>query len=61
MWKFISNKPNENESQIEATETHDENIQNKKRSTTKRSTNNNLQRKRQKRLTTGTNNLMTSG
>ena len=27
MWKFISNEPNENESQSEATEIHDDNTQ----------------------------------
>ena len=48
MWKFISNEPNENESRSEETEIHDDKIQNKKRSTTKYSTNHNLQRKRQK-------------
>ena len=48
MWKFISNEPNENEYQSEATEIHNEQIQNKKRSTTKYSTKHNLQRKRQR-------------
>ena len=38
MWKFISNEPNENESQSEATDIHDDKIQNKKRITTKTST-----------------------
>ena len=33
--KFISNEPNENESQSEATEIHDDRIQNKKRITEK--------------------------
>ena len=36
MWKFISNEPNENESQSEATEICDDKIQNKKRSITKK-------------------------
>ena len=48
MWKFISNEPNENESQSEATEIHDEKIQNNKRSNTKYSTKHTLQIKRQK-------------
>ena len=48
MWKFISNEPNKNESRSEETEIHDDKIQNKKRSTTKYSTNHTLQRKRQK-------------
>ena len=61
MWRFISNEPSENESQSEATEIHNDKIQNKKRSTTKKSTKHNLQRKGQKKLTIGTNHLMTSG
>ena len=48
MWKFISNKQNKNGSQSEATEIRDDNIQNKKRIITKKSTKNTLQRKRQK-------------
>ena len=60
LWKFISNKSNENESQSEATKIHDDKIQNKKRITTKYSTKRTLQRKRQKKLTTGTKHLMTS-
>ena len=36
MWDFISNEPNENEYQSEATEIHDDKIQNKKRSITKK-------------------------
>ena len=48
MWKFISYEPNEIESRIEATDIHDNNIQNKKRSITKKSTNHTLQKKRQK-------------
>ena len=35
---FLSNEPNEKESQSEPTEIHDDRIQNKKRSTTKKST-----------------------
>ena len=46
MLKFISNETNENESQSEATEIRDDNIQNKKRSITKKSTKNTLHRKR---------------
>ena len=38
MWNFISKELNENEYQSEATEIHDEKIQNEKRSTTKYST-----------------------
>ena len=34
MWRFISNEPNENHSQSEATEIYDENIQKKKRTIT---------------------------
>ena len=48
IWKFISNETNENESQIEATEIHAKNIQNKKRITTKKLTKHTLQRKMQK-------------
>ena len=48
MWKFISNEPNENESQSEAIEINDDKIQNKKRSNTKYSTNNNIHINRQK-------------
>ena len=48
MWKFISNEPNENESQSEATEIHNEKIQNKKTSITKKSTKHTLQIKSQK-------------
>ena len=48
MWEFVSNEPNENEYQSEATERHDDKIQNKKRSTTKTSTKHNIQIKRQK-------------
>ena len=46
--EVISNVPNENESQSEATEFHDDNIQNKKRSIAKKPTNHNYHRKRQK-------------
>ena len=48
MWRFISNEPNENESQSEAIEINDDKIQIKKRSITKKSTKHTLQRKRQK-------------
>ena len=61
LWSFISNEPNEDESNSEATEIHNEKIQNKKRTDNKYSTNNNLQRKRQKQLTIGIINLMNSG
>ena len=58
MWGFISNEPNKNESQSETTEIHDDKIQNKKSSTTKKSTKHNIKRKSQKQLTKGENNLM---
>ena len=61
MLTFISNEPNEDKYCSEATKLHDDNIQNKKRSITKKSTKNNIQRNRQKQLTTGKNHLMTSG
>ena len=61
LWSFISNEPNEDESKSEATEIHNEKIQNKKRTDNKYSTNNNLQRKRQKQFTIGIINLMNSG
>ena len=61
MWKFISNEPNENESQSEATYIKDYNIQNKKSSTTKKPIKHTLQRKKQKKFTIGKNHLMTSG
>ena len=48
MWKFISNKPNENKSQSEAKEICYDNIQNKKSSITKKPTKHTLERKRQK-------------
>ena len=48
VWRFISNEPNEDESQSEATETHNDRIQNKKRNANKYSTNHTLQRKSQK-------------
>ena len=47
-WKFSFNEPNEDESQSEATETHNDKIQNKKRTANKYSTKHTLQRKRQK-------------
>ena len=46
--RFISNEPNEDESQIEATEIQNDKIQNKKRTSNKYLTNHTLQRKRQK-------------
>ena len=60
MWRFISNKPNENESQIEATEIHDDMIKNNKRSIAKKSTKHTPKKRGKKQLTVGTNNLMTS-
>ena len=50
MWKYISNELNENEYQSEATEIHDDKIQDEKRSTTKYSTKHNLQIKSQKKV-----------
>ena len=62
MWKFISNESNENESQSEATEIHDDNIQNKKRIINKTKKTSILFRERgKKQLTIGTDNLMNSG
>ena len=48
MWRFSFNELNEDESQSEATETHNDKIQNKKRTANKYSTKHNIQRKRQK-------------
>ena len=48
LWKFSFNELNEDEYQSEATETHNDKIQNKKRTATKYSTKHTLQRKRQK-------------
>ena len=48
LWKFSFNELNEDEYQSEATETHNEKIQNKKRTANKYSTKNTFQRKRQK-------------
>ena len=48
LWKFLFNELNEDESQSEATETHNDKIQNKKRTANKYSTKHNIQRKRQK-------------
>ena len=48
MWRFISNEPNEDESQSEAIERHNDKIQNKKRNANKYSTNHIPQIKRQK-------------
>ena len=50
LWRFISNEPNEYEYHSEATEIHDDKIQNKKRTATKYSTKHNIQRKRQKKV-----------
>ena len=61
MWKFSFNELNEDESQSEAAETHNDKIQNKKRTANKYSTKHTIQRKRQKQLTIGIINLMTSG
>ena len=62
MWRFISNEPDENGSQSEVTEIHDDNIQNKKSSTTKKSPKHTFQRKREElQLYIVTNHLMTSG
>ena len=48
LWNFLFNELNEDESQSEATETHNDKIQNKKRTAKKYSTKHNLQRKRKK-------------
>ena len=48
MLKFISNEPNENESQCEVTEICDENIQKKKRTINNKSTKHNLKRNKHK-------------
>ena len=48
LWKFSFNELTEDESHIEATETHNNRIQNKKRTANKYSTKHNIQRKRQK-------------
>ena len=62
MWKFTSNKPNENESQSEATEIWDDNIQKKKRNINKKSPRHTIQRKSQKVSDDYRDkNLMTSG
>ena len=50
MWRFISNEPNEDESESEATEIHNDRIQNKKRNANKYSTKHTLQKKRQKKV-----------
>ena len=55
MWKFSLNEINEDESQSEATETHNDKNQNKKRTATKYSTKYNLHRKRQKPVDYGKN------
>ena len=61
LWRFISNEPNEDESQSEATEIHNYKIQNNKRTSNKTSTKHTLKRKRQKQLNIGIIYLMTSG
>ena len=48
MWKFLYNEPNSYESQSESKETHNDKIQNKKRTANKYSTKHTIQRKRQK-------------
>ena len=48
LWKISFNELNEDESQSEATETHNDKIQNKKRNANNSSTKHNIQRKRQK-------------
>ena len=48
LWKFSFNELNEDESQSEATETHNDMIQNKKRTANKYSTKHTIQRKTQK-------------
>ena len=48
IWKFISNKPNENESPCEAIEICDDKIKNKKRIISKKIPKHTLQRKRKK-------------
>ena len=48
MWKFSYDEPNEYESHIETTETHNDKIHNKKRTNKKYSTKHTLQIKRQK-------------
>ena len=48
LWKFSFNELNEDESQSEATEKHNDKIQNKKRTTKTYLTKHNIQRKRQK-------------
>ena len=50
MWKFSYNERTVDESQSEAIETHNENLQNKKKRATKYSTKHTLQRKRQKKV-----------
>ena len=61
LWKFSYNEITEDESQSEATETHNDKIQNKKRRATKYSTKHTLQRKRQNQSTIWKTHLMTSG
>ena len=48
LWKFLFNERNEDEYQSEATETHNDKIQNNKRTANKYSTKHTIQRKRQK-------------
>ena len=59
--RLISNEPNEDKSQIEATEIHDDNIQNKKRSPNKKQQIILFRERGKKDLTIGTNNVMISG
>ena len=48
LWRFISNEPNEDESQSEVTEIYNDKIQNKNRTANKYSTKHTIQRKRKK-------------
>ena len=50
LWRFILNEPNEDEYNSEATEIHNDNIQNKKRTDNKYSTKHTLHRRRQKKV-----------
>ena len=55
MWNFLFNELNEDESKSEATERHNDKIQNKKRTANKYPTKHTLQRKRQKPVDYGKN------
>ena len=59
--RFISNEPNEDESQSEATEINNDKIQNKKRNANNYSTKHNLQKKSKNQFIIGIIHLMTSG